>query len=89
MYTKQNLTLPGGFTLPVALITQTRTYYGTENANTAKAEDFAWLASYMRNYISRQMVAGKILQSSESLALDTDTCTLTGQYTCREMIGRV
>ncbi len=88
MYLENYVTLPGGFVLPVALITEEWTYYDTSAA--VSVDDASQqLQDFAREYLSEQMIAGAILSADETVMSDGATGMLTGRYACEEMIGRV
>ena len=81
MRTVNYLTLPGGFQLPVALVTDTcRLCEETAIPREIEAED---LAEQARRYVREQMTAGTIL--SEELRFEDGV--LTAAFECRELIG--
>ena len=81
MRTVDYLTLPGGFRLPVALVTDTcRLCEETAIPREIEAED---LAEQARRYVREQMTAGTIL--SEELRFEDGV--LTAAFECRELIG--
>lgn len=85
---KYVLTLPGGYELPLALISETVTQWDTTSMPIPEGESAQLLKQFTKDYLTRQMIAGQILKSRENIT--QDSCyTLTGHYTCREMIGRV
>lgn len=87
MYEQEYMTLPGGFILPVSLVTETCVYY--EKATPASArEDCSHMAQFAENYLLSQMVAGTIINKNEELSQDDGAICLTGEYACLEMIGR-
>ncbi len=86
IYEENYITLPGGFVLPVAFVTERWTYYCCEE--TVSDADFD-LSDFAQNYLLEQMVAGQILSALESSATGTDVLSLKGTYQCREMIGKV
>lgn len=88
MYIEHFLTLPGGFVLPIAIVTETYLYY-EDSVSVDKQEDSGeQLSSLARSYLFSQMVAGKILSKQETFyQLDGVIC-LVAQYECLEMIGR-
>ena len=88
MSTVNYITLPGGFTLPVALVTEVWRSYEcrTEFADEARAERI--LYSFARTYLNQQMLAGRILQKEELISVTDSSFQLTGHYACLEMIGR-
>ena len=88
MYEENYVTLPGGFQLPVAIVTEVWTYYdcGDQPVDLRMEEDR--LRSSARSYLSEQMIAGSILSSDISVQTQDGVFVLTGEYACLEMIGR-
>jgi sporulation protein YqfD len=82
MYAENYMTLPGGFRLPIALVTQTIYSCELEEAVLDQTET---LIGFAERYLQSQMTAGQILHRQETL----DGCQLTGSYECLEMIGQV
>ena len=83
MYTENYMTLPGEFDLPVTLLIEEWIYYDLTENETQDAESV--LPDFAERYLASQMIAGQILQRSETV----DGCRLEGQYACLEMIGQV
>ena len=88
MSTVNYMTLPGGFTLPVALVIEVWSSYEcrTEPITEERAEKI--LQSFAQTCLNSQMVAGRILQKEEQVSLADSCYLLTGRYACLEMIGR-
>lgn len=86
IYTQKDLTLPGGFILPIAIACERWYDYETEEV---VACDRQLLSSFAANYLPQQLQSGKILLASEQFAQSTHALTLEGIYRCYEMIGRV
>ncbi len=84
MYKRTYIVLPGGFTLPVALVTQEIIRYDTV---VRQLEDFSFLESVCRNYLQSIMTDGTILQQEYSLTADDTVCRFSASYSCREQIG--
>ncbi len=81
------LTLPGGYMLPVALVTETYRFYETEPVDTAMvAEDI--LMKELCQYVQADMIAGEILSCTSSMVDDGGVYRLNAIYSCREMIAR-
>ena len=76
-----DLTLPGGFVLPVALVTDTYLVCDTEQVS--REISVEEILAQVRRYAREQMTAGAIL-SEESRLTGT---ALTAVLECREMIG--
>ena len=79
------LRLPGGFSLPVALI---REDLSVSEIKRIQIEDIDWLSQFANSYLTSQMVAGRILSADESLAVSDGSVYLYGSYNCTEMIGK-
>ena len=86
--TEYPLVLPGGFRLPVALAVEKLTFWNTEPTASEEAAAQAELKAFADDYLTSQMVAGKILYAVESVFPQAGGYVLTGQYDCLEMIGR-
>ncbi|MBE6943526.1 MAG: hypothetical protein E7453_04605 [Ruminococcaceae bacterium] len=84
MYKKTYLALPGGYTLPLAIVKQEILYY---DSTPGKLNDFAFLEIVGRTYLKSQMTAGTILTEAVSLTENDDICLISGRYECMEMIG--
>ncbi len=88
MYTLSYLTLPGGFQLPVALVTEIWAEY-TPELPAAQEDASELLQEFAQEYLRRQMVAGTVLHRQESMTSAEGATILQGKYACTEMIGRV
>lgn len=86
MYEENYLTLPGGFRLPVAIITQTWIGYDEKSVSTDE-DGLPQLSEIATHYLQSQMIAGQILQRSESIAEEDGLLRMVGKYSCTEMIG--
>ena len=87
MYSEYYVTLPGGFSLPVALAVDTYVFRETEDS--AMEITQYQLSKFARQYLEGQMVAGIIKDSIVSFSKEENAVYLTGSYICSEMIGRV
>ena len=81
-------TLPGGFVLPVSLVTEQWVEYAETSAEYSQEEACRLLESFSNRYLTDNMVAGKVLQKKQDFSVDPQTVQLTGNYACVEMIGR-
>ena len=81
-------TLPGGFTLPVALVTEQWISYKTHSEPVVPDAARILLEKFSQNYLKRQMIAGEILHSNSQVVADDEIYRLNGRYACCEMIGR-
>ena len=90
MYTEEYWSLPGGFQLPVSFIRETCVYYADSNVMEPNGEQTqTWVAEFADKYLSGQMVAGCILSQHVTWQSRDTYSTLTGNYACLEMIGKV
>lgn len=89
MYEEKCLTLPGGFQLPVAIITERKIYFDHMQAQDPESCDYGWMMDNSDAYQESQMLAGKILETSRSTNLQDGACILESRYSCVEMIGLV
>lgn len=88
MYEENYVTLPGGFRLPIAIVTETWIEY-EKSTPTATTEQYSNLLSELaQTYLRSQMVAGTILSKEESFSRQDGVFLLEGEYGCLEMIGR-
>ena len=81
MRTVNYLTLPGGFQLPVALVTDT--YQICETENVSREMEHEDLMTQARRYVREQMRSGTIEQEDARFTGGA----LTVVFECREMIG--
>lgn len=84
MFRKTYLTLPGGYVLPVAFVTQEFIYYDTEVRETS---DVSFIEPFSRSYLLSKMMAGRILQGKFDITKEDDICRFGGHYSCYELIG--
>lgn len=88
MYTVNYITLPGGLKLPVAVITETITYYECAPLSLDASEVQGQLSRFAESYLSGDMIAGQILEKHETENISNDLFILRGEYSCLEMIGK-
>ena len=88
IYEEKFLTLPGGFELPVALITETWMCFENDTAACC-ADNSDWLHHIAEEYLVHQMIAGQVIGKDVSVNRTEDLYMMTGEYTCTEMIGRI
>ena len=89
MYSVKYMTLPGGFQLPVALVTESVVSYTSSVQSLSPEEAETYLISAARDYLQESMVAGSILQENIQLQQTEDKMILHGKFACHEMIGQV
>ena len=89
MYEEYYITLPGGFSLPLGIAVETYTGSTTAQQPVPLEMTENLLSDFSRNYLKENMIAGQILNSTESISQIQDMAVLQGAYLCREMIGRI
>lgn len=87
MYSEEYWSLPGGFQLPVSVLSVTHLFY---EIRPSRSDDGfpLWLSQFARKYVIDQMVSGRILDEDLQQDILEDVNILTGTYACHEMIGR-
>ncbi len=88
MYEEQYLTLPGGFQLPIALVSEVQIYHTTETETLAEETVLDWTVKQSEEYLKGTMLAGSILSAQTTTQADEDVLLLNGEYACIEMIGQ-
>ena len=88
MYQESFVTLPGGFVLPVAFVTETYIYYENRESVTVGELQETQLPQLAQSYLCTQMIAGRILRAHEYISQQEDALLLNGKYECLEMIGQ-
>lgn len=88
MYEEKNLTLPGGFVLPIKIVTKTVVYYDTQSISLSEEELEQQLSDFAREYILGHMIAGQIAGERCSLTMG-ESAQMLYQSVCTEMIGRI
>ncbi len=88
IYEEYYITLPGGFQLPVCIVTEI--WYTGELTETVLSEDVAqsMLTACSDRYLSESMTAGTVTKQHCELAAGEGIYSLSGHYACIEMIGR-
>ena len=89
MYEEYYVTLPGGYQLPLGVAVETGTVYQLQESQLQPETLEASIADYGKSYLHQHMVAGEIINSSETFAVSDGLIYLNGEYVCTEMIGRV
>lgn len=87
MYEEYYITLPGGFTLPIAIGKQTVIQYQLAEVSAPMSEEM--LSRDARNHLLTYTIAGSITKESVHYQPGQNYVLLTGDYFCTEMIGRV
>ena len=89
MYVEKYLTLPGGFRLPIALVTETWICYKSTEPESTTDTQPDWLREYADAYVKQQMIAGTILSYNHSYNGNVGASYLHCSYGCLEMISQV
>ena len=89
MYKESYITLPGGFQLPVILVTEVWTYHTNDEITLDQERAAATLSNFAQTYLAQHMIAGRILMETENISSEDGTFYLQGNYACHEMIGQV
>lgn len=88
MYSVKYITLPGGFQLPIAFVTQTLCYYTSEADVSEQEEAERIIERFSDYYTVDQMIAGQIERSQRVTDTDSGLLRMRTTYICVEMIGR-
>lgn len=88
MYSVRYLTLPGGFRLPIALVTEEWSYYDSEVVTMEEDRAQQVLTNRAGAYLLSVMTAGQIQTRHENLQWSDGVYCLKGRYACLEMIGK-
>ena len=81
--------LPGGYSIPFGISIDFCTAFQM-NAHTIDLESASdSIVDYAKGYLHNQMVAGTIINGTESFAVSDEMICMTGEYVCTEMIGMV
>ncbi len=87
IYEETRWTLPGGFSLPIALVCET--VIDNDFTDCEPSEEYDWLETETVDYLRSQMIAGKILDQRIELQAMDDVYCLRGRFSCLEMIGQI
>ena len=85
MYSEKYITLPGGFRLPVALITETWTDYACDMRETEVPE--TEIEYFAKDLLRQQMRGGRILSGGGSAESMDGFVLFRGRYQCYERIS--
>lgn len=89
MYERKYLTLPGGMSLPIAVIVEEHIYYETDTALLPEESGNVLLTKTVQDYLRSSMVSGRINNADILVQAEDTLYRLTGFYACNEMIGQV
>ena len=87
IYSEKYITLPGGFALPIGILTEEWISY--ESGINVVADCAGLVQQIGRSYLLDQTVAGNIEHTQESITEADGLCILDGNYLCLENIGRL
>lgn len=88
MISRKNMTLPGGYVLPVSLLVERYCSYETETLATANAAAQEYLWNYAKRSVSSALCAGEILNCTGSVVCTDGSYRLKAVFTCHEMIAQ-
>ena len=86
MYVHSNLSLPGGFQLPISLIREECIFFDTAETELDDTSS-VWLEDYADSYIKDLMLGGQILQKDSLITLQDGVIMIDSHYYCTEQIG--
>ena len=85
MYNVKDCVLPGGFELPIYLVTERIIEYAVEPA-TLTADDCLWLLEQTEEYIDSHMIDGNIISANTTFGVDDSKFVTNGQFDCIELL---
>ena len=85
IYKEYYMMLPGGFLLPIKLVVETSIPWDLQEDQRASEDALPLLEEQVAAYLQTQMIAGSVLSAKGS----ADGYSYTGEFICREMIGRM
>lgn len=81
------LTLPGGYALPVKVITGEYICYQADSLAVSTLEED--LINFAKNYVGSQMVSGRIINAAHFIRENKNLRIMQVDFSCVEMIGKV
>lgn len=81
------VTLPGGFRLPIAFVSETVSERVLLESEIDEQQSQSLLRGYSQQYLKDSMIGGKIDSIHEQFDSHEGVCVMTGKYQCNEMIG--
>ena len=88
MYQEHQLTLPGGYRLPISLVKETVLAYDLKPCERSDAVVKKQLSDFAKGYLQDHLVALVVLNAQEELTAEENRLLFHGYYHCTEMIGR-
>lgn len=89
MYEEYYITLPGGFSLPVALCVDSYWEYEETVRQSGQTAAQKEMLEFSQSYLKQQMVSGNIVSMETSFSEVPGAYCTTSQFVCTEMIGRI
>ena len=87
IYEQENITLPGGFVLPLGIAKESCLCYDTASANDVHREDMQLAEAYMESYVLEQTIAGRIIQKVNLQFPQPKDNQVAVRFHCLEIIG--
>ena len=88
MYQEYQLTLPGGYRLPISLVKETVLAYDLKPCERSDVVVKRQLSDFAKGYLQDHLVALVVLNAQEELTAEENRFLFHGYYHCTEMIGR-
>ena len=88
MYQEYQLTLPGGYRLPISLVKETVLTYDLKPCERSDVVVKRQLSDFAKGYLQDHLVALAVLDAQEELTAEEGCLLYHGYYHCTEMIGR-
>jgi len=88
MYEEYFVSLPGGFQLPIGIGIDRYQDYEILEIKLSEEEAQMQLEQFSRNYLTKQMVAGQIIQRKQVFSSQKGRYQLESSHICTEMIGK-
>ena len=89
MIIRNAITLPGGYELPVAIMTERRTYYAVDELQIAQNAAEQLLHDHVLQSVDRELYAGEIMEYDYEVDNLSGCYRLNGTFVCNEMIAQV
>ena len=89
MYKQSYMSLPGGYLLPVSIVTETYTETGVVDVTLPQTDTEDIMSRFAVDYLKQEMISGEIISGSYELSRMKAADQFSGVYMCREMIGRI
>ena len=86
IYSEDYLMLPGGFVLPVSLVTQRYIYCDCADERQQSWE--TWLADCVKKYMISTLQACQVISENTQFVTNDSLCIFNGKYICLENIGQ-